>query len=87
MYVNSLQTYHINLRLITNDEDSIRQVDSDNLDGKLDRRVVGASFDCRPSCNSLDRDSRLMDRDVCILENKGLYKVTKKRKSIHFTHF
>lgn len=64
---------HLNLLpLITNDEDNIRRVDSDNLDGKLHRLVVGASFDCRPSCNSWDRDSRRMDPDACTLENKEL---------------
>lgn len=61
------------MRLITSDEDNIRQVDSDNLDGKQDHLVVGASFDYHPSYNSLDLDSHLMVRGVCILENKELY--------------
>jgi hypothetical protein len=60
------------LPLITNDEDNIRRVDSDNLDGKQHRLVVGASFDFHPSYSSLDRDSRLMDPDACILESKEL---------------
>lgn len=63
------------LRLITNDEDNIRQVDNDNLDGILGRREVGASFGCRPSCNSWGLDSRHSGPDVCILW---------KRKKKHF---
>lgn len=63
---------HLNLLpLITNDEDNIRRVDSDNLDGKRRRQAACASFDqCRPSCNSLDRDNRLMDPDACTLESE-----------------
>lgn len=62
---------HLNLLpLITNDEDNIRRVDSDNLDGKQHRLVVGASFDCHPSYKSLDQDSRRMDPDACTLENQ-----------------
>lgn len=57
--------------LITNDEDSIRQVDSGSP-GKRDLLAVDASSDCHPSCSSLDRDSRRMDLDVYILENKNL---------------
>jgi hypothetical protein len=64
---------HLNLLpLITNDEDNIRRVDSDNLDGRQHHPVVGASFDCRPSCKSLDRDIRLMDPDAYILESEKL---------------
>jgi NADPH-dependent 7-cyano-7-deazaguanine reductase QueF-like protein len=60
------------LPLITSDEDSIRRVDNDNLDGTQHRLVVGASFDFRPSYSSLDQDSRLMDRDACKLKSKKL---------------
>jgi hypothetical protein len=67
-------TYLKCLRLITNDEDNIRQVDSDNLGGKQRRQEVDASFDYLPSCMTLDRDSRLMDLDVYILECKELMK-------------
>lgn len=64
---------HLNLLpLITNDEDNIRRVDSDNLDGKQHRLVAGASFGYHPSCKSLDRGSRRMDPDACTLENKEL---------------
>lgn len=67
---------HLNLLpLITNDEDNIRRVDNDNLDGKLHRLVVGASFDCHPSCKSLDRGSRLMDPDVCTLKRNKRFKL------------
>lgn len=60
---------HLNLLLlITNDEDSIRRVDSDNLDGKQDLLVDGASFVDRPSYNSLDQDNHQMDPDVYKLE-------------------
>ena len=80
-------TYHNFLRLITSDEDNIRQVDSDNLGGNLDRRVVCASFGCHPSYNSLDLDSRLMVRGVCILENKELYNKQQERERFRLTHF
>lgn len=64
---------HLNLLpLITNDEDNIRRVDSDNLDGKRRLPVVDASFDCRPSCMTLDRDIHRMDPDAYTLENKEL---------------
>lgn len=59
--------------LITNDGGNIRQVDSDSLDEKLDLLEAGASFDCLPSCNSLDLDNRPMDLDVYILDNKNLF--------------
>lgn len=68
------------LRLITNDEDNIRQVDNDNLGGILDRPVVGASSGCRPSCSSWDLDSHRSDPDVCILENKELYNKQQNRE-------
>lgn len=64
-----LMKTHLNLLpLITNDEDSIRRVDSDNLDGKQDLLVDGASFVDRPSYNSLDQDNHQMDPDVYKLE-------------------
>lgn len=73
-------SYH----LITNDEDSIRQVGSDSLE-KRDLLAVDASSDCRPSYSSLDRDSHRMDLDVYILENKELYKI-KKETIVNFSH-
>lgn len=62
-------SYH----LITNDGGNIRQVDSDSLDEKLDLLEADASFDCLPSCNSLDQDNRPKDLDVYILDNKNLF--------------